>query len=248
MGSDLHEPRIHSEHRILWSSRGRAELPVRLRGLKGFFARYAGKHPRDFPWRKTGTEPFHLLLAELLLVQTKAHDVRRVWPRLVRRYHTPVCLARARREALIRFLQPLGLQRQRARALTVLARALVDFHDGKVPPTVRGLLSLPHVGLYVATAVSCFGFQQWVPIVDANVVRVFDRITGFRGTRDLRRRPDVWQLAWALVPRRRAARHNYGLLDFAAMTCTPRAPRCSTCSLSWVCAYGQQQPCVKAAG
>jgi A/G-specific adenine glycosylase len=182
-----------------------------------------------------------MLLAELLLVQTKADDVARVWPGLVLRYPTPATMANARRETLIRLLQPLGLQRQRARALKTLARNLVVCHDGKIPRSIEGLLSLPHVGLYVAAAVACFGFNECVPIVDVNVIRVMDRITGIQGIRELRRRPDVWRLAWALLPRTNTTSHNYGLLDFAAIVCTPKAPRCGACGLRSICTYGLQQ-------
>ena len=241
MRSKNNARRVHTEHRVYWNSQQNTVLPVSLRRLKGFFARYAHKHLRDFPWRQPGREPFHLLVAELLLVQTKAEDVARLWPLLIRRYGTPARMAAVPSNTLVQLLQPLGLQRQRARALTRVARTLVDTYAAKIPATVEGLLSLPHVGLYVGTAVACFALHHRVPIVDANVVRVLDRITGVRGVHDLRRRLDVWKLAWALLPRKHAALHNYGLLDFAAMTCRSRAPRCNTCNVVSICAYGQGQ-------
>ena len=235
-----HNSRIKTEHRVYWASQETAALPAGLRRLKGFFVRYGRKHLRNFPWRHAGTEPFHLLVAELLLVQTKADDVAHVWPKLISRYRTPARLARARPETLIRLLRPLGLQRQRARGLVEAARALLDAKGGEMPQTVDQLLALPHVGLYAATAVASFGFHRRVPIVDANVVRVFDRITGVQGNRELRRRGDVWGLAWAILPRTNAHLHNYGLLDFAATICMPRAPRCGACNLCPICTYGQQ--------
>jgi A/G-specific adenine glycosylase len=231
---------IDREHRAYWSGQRSAVLPDSLHELKSFFRLYARKHLRSFPWRRPETRPFHLLVAELLLVQTKAEDVARIWLPLVRRYPTPSTLARARHGTLVHLLKPLGLQRQRARALAAVSRALLDVHDGQVPQTVDELLALPHVGLYVATAVACFGFGDHVPIVDANVIRVFDRITGTQGARELRRRLDVWQLAWAALPRVHADLHNYGLLDFAAQICTARAPRCATCNLVSLCSFGQE--------
>ena len=232
--------RINSEHRAYWSSEQNTALPDSLHELKFFFRRYAGKCFRTFPWRRARTKPFHLLVAELLLVQTKAEDVARLWPLLTRRYCDPLSLAHARESTLISFLQPLGLQRQRACALKAASRALVDLYGGEVPKTVEELLAIPHVGLYVATAVACFAFGDRVPIVDANVIRVFDRITGRQGVRELRRRFDVWQLAWAALPRTHAIAHNYGLLDFAAQTCTSRAPRCARCGLVSICTFGQK--------
>jgi len=232
---------IDSEHRAYWSGSRNVPLPESLHELKSFFARYARNHFRMFPWRRAGTKPFQLLVAELLLVQTKAENVARVWLQFMRRYPDVLHLARARQNTLIRLLEPLGLHRQRSRALKSVSRALIDLCGGEVPKTVDKLLTLPHVGLYVATAVACFGFGRRVPIVDANVIRVFDRITGTHGIHELRRRFDVWQLAWAALPRSNAKSHNYGLLDFAAQTCTSRAPRCAGCGLVSICAFGQKK-------
>src|SRR5437867_2314232 len=84
------------EHRVLWTTRTREPLPARFAVLKCFFVSYARQHFRKFPWRNHKTTPFELLIAELLLAQTKAEDVERVWPILIRRYPRPKDLARAR--------------------------------------------------------------------------------------------------------------------------------------------------------
>ena len=241
MRSDHSAAPVHSEHRAYWGGRRSASLPDNLQKLRSFFTRYTRKHHRPFPWRRAGTKRFHLLLAELLLVQTKAEDVAHVWPTLVRRYPDPWRLGHAEESKLINLLRPLGLQRQRARALKAMSLALIDSYKGQVPSSVGDLLKVPHIGLYVATAVACFGCGSRVPIVDANVIRVFDRITGAQGTRELRRRPDVWQLAWSALPRASARSHNYGLLDFAAQTCTSRAPRCAQCDLLSICSFGRNE-------
>src|SRR5579872_7621893 len=141
---------VNSEHRAYWSGRQQAaDLPADVRPLRSFFARYARKHLRSLPWRVAGTEPFELLVAELLLVQTKAEDVARVWPALIRRFPDAQSLSHARQATLIRLLHSLGLQRQRARALKAVSIALIDSSNGAVPKTVEGLLNLPYVGLYV---------------------------------------------------------------------------------------------------
>jgi A/G-specific adenine glycosylase len=235
------EQGLRAEHRVLWTSKESPALPAHLHALKGFFARFARATFREFPWRRPGINLFHLLLAEMLLVQTKADDVARVWPRLIRRFDTPAKLSRASHSTVMSLLQPLGLQKQRADALIAVSRTLRDRHAGIVPEALEALLSLPHVGLYIATAIASFGFGQRVPIVDANVVRVLDRVTGGHGSRELRRRPDIWRLAWALLPKRDPAKHNYGFLDFAATVCKSRTPHCPRCELLQLCAYGQQR-------
>src|SRR5579872_4779678 len=108
------------EHRILWSTQAAAKDAKVARGLRGFFRRFAGEKRRTFAWRKKTVSSFHLLLAEVLLVQTKAEDVAVVWPELVRKYPTPTALSGESARSLVKLLRPLGLQNQRAKSLVTI--------------------------------------------------------------------------------------------------------------------------------
>jgi hypothetical protein len=77
---------VRPEHRIFWTTRAGGQPPVHHAFLRRFFVQYAKAHPRPLPWRVAGISPFELLAAELLLVQTKAEDVAKVWPGLIARY------------------------------------------------------------------------------------------------------------------------------------------------------------------
>jgi A/G-specific adenine glycosylase len=193
------------------------------------------------PWRRSAVSPFHLLLAEVLLVQTKAEDVARVWPKLAKTCRSPEALAATRKQTLVGLLRPLGLQNQRAASLKRICNTIIADFGGKLPSTLKGLLLVPHVGLYTAAAVACFKFGERVPIVDANVMRVLGRIVGKSVVKDLRRSKEVWTWAWALLPRKNCSQHNYGILDFASLVCTPQKPHCERCPLCNDCSFGQQQ-------
>jgi A/G-specific adenine glycosylase len=181
-----------------------------------------------------------MLLAEVLLRQTKAADVVDVWRLLVAKYPTPAALAGARLDFLRRVLRPLGLNRQRAIALKQISQVIARDFRGRVPNKLNSLLSVPHVGLYAASALLCFKFGVPTPIVDSNILRVFGRLTGQDLGRDLRRSNHAWSLAWSILPSNRAEAHNYGLLDFSAQICRPKAPLCSQCPLRGSCWYGGQ--------
>lgn len=209
--------------------------------LRRFFWRYYEQNGRHFPWRRKRTSAFRLLVAEILLKQTKASDVVPIWMDLSDRYPTPASLARARKAPLLRLLRPLGLQRQRSVALTSMAKAIVSEFSGRVPREIDDLLRLPYVGLYSACAFASFCHRARVPIVDANILRILGRLTGDDFGKDLRRNHDVWALAWEILPRERVASHNYGLLDFSALVCTPRNPACISCTLRRRCVYGQSK-------
>jgi DNA (cytosine-5)-methyltransferase 1 len=234
-----HSKRVRAS-KVFWSSRQEVNPHQAPMFLKSFFSQYAGKYIRKFPWRKRGTKDFHLLVAEVLLVQTKAEDVARIWPLLIKKCPVPRALATAKTSVLRNLLRPLGLQNQRAEALHSISRALLKRHKGCVPRTVVELLSLPHVGLYTATAVASFCFGAKVPIVDTNVLRVLGRIEGIRSAQDLRRSKEIWRLAWSVLPEEKVDLHNYGILDFAATVCT-RDPDCSHCPLRRKCKFGQER-------
>jgi len=237
---------VQPEHRALF--RGLADstsidVPPQLRHA---FLEYGKKGFRGFPWREPGMAPYPLLLAELLLVQTKASDVALIWPKLINRYPTPALLARATVSALSKLLRPLGLQNQRTKALRSLAKYLEQEWAGRIPSNIIDLLSLPHVGLYAAAAVSCFGHGERIPIVDTNVLRVLTRIFGLPIQRELRRSRKAWAIAWALLPKEQIKEHNYALLDFAAQVCTPKSPKCTTCHIKTSCVYGLARPVTQA--
>ena len=207
--------------------------------LRRFFCRYYDENGRRFPWRGKRISAFALLVAETLLKQTKATDVLPVWTDLLDIYPTPGSLARARQTTLLRVLEPLGLQHQRSVALVSMAKAIVAEFSGRVPRKIDDLLDLPYVGLYSACALASFRYRTRVPIVDANILRIFSRLTGDNFGKDLRRNHEVWALAWAILPRKRFAEHNYGLLDFSALVCVAQNPRCTRCPLRPRCVYGQ---------
>ena len=227
--------------RLLFDSQTTKVWNVHREYLRRFFWRYYDENGRCFPWRRKRTSAFALLVAETLLKQTKATDVLPVWAGLLDIYSTPASLARARQTTLLRMLEPLGLQHQRSVALVSMAKAIVAEFSGRVPRTIDDLLDLPYVGLYSACALASFRYKTRVPIVDANILRIFSRLTGDNFGKDLRRNHEVWALAWAILPRKHFVEHNYGLLDFSALVCAAQNPKCSRCPLRTRCVYGQAE-------
>jgi len=204
---------------------------------KDFFSHYYLKHGRQFPWREEAVDAYGILVAEILLKQTQADRVAMTWPSVVSRYPNPVALSVADPSELFDLISDLGFGQQRTVALIRLAGAIEA--SGSIPHKVDELTSLPSVGIYTGHALACFAFGQRVPVVDLSIVRLISRITGLEPPSDIRRAPSVWETAWTLLPVHRFKEHNYGLLDFAAAVCKPRAPLCDRCSIASACAYGR---------
>src|ERR1700730_9866375 len=93
---------------------------------------------REFPWR-SWTDLYRLLVAEILLRQTRDETVAAFIPALLDEYPDPKRLSSADEEELATTLRPLGFSHQRAAQLRRMADQLVR------GPTVRShdeLLSL----------------------------------------------------------------------------------------------------------
>ncbi len=215
--------------RVCREERQSVEIPP------GFFVDWYSGHGRWFPWRDSNTTPFGIVIAEVLLRQTRAETVAGVWPALMKCYHDAPTLADADPKVLLSLVSPLGFGNQRSQALLSLARQLTRLK--KLPSEIEELIELPHIGLYSAHAIACFAFGQRVPVVDLNVIRVISRVTGIDPPKDIRRAPRIWALAWSMLPKKDVVEHNFGLLDFAATICKPRGPKCTDCQLASRCAF-----------
>ena len=180
---------------------------------------------RDLPWRET-SEPWPILVSEVMLQQTQANRVAAAWPEFIGRFPDPESLATAGLGVAIRAWNGLGYQR-RVVNLREAARAIVE-HGWPTDPA--GLERLPGVGPYTAAAVACFAFGHPVPAVDVNHRRVLSRWVG-RSLDDRAAR----RVASTEIDPGHAADWNQAMMDLGAMLCRPRSPRCSDCPVRPLC-------------
>ena len=184
---------------------------------------------RDLPWRAT-RDPWHVLVAEVMLQQTQADRVIPKWRELCAAYPAPGDLAAASLGDLLRRWQGLGYPR-RARNLHDAAVTIVARHGGVVPDDLAALLALPGIGPYTSRAVLAFAFGRDVAVVDTNIARVLARTAGRRLT------PKVAQeRADSFVPHGDGWAWNQVLIDLGAALCRPR-PRCEGCPATATCAW-----------
>ena len=196
-------------------------------------------HFRPFPWR-SGTDPYRVLIAGMMLRRTAARQVAAVYPEFLRRYPDPQRLAGASPATIGEILRPLGL-RWRAAQFVEMAGVLVERHRGTVPGTRAELQALPGVGDYVASMVLCLALGHAEPLVDTNTVRVLCRAHGLTPGDSMRRRRDFRALASALVDPAEPARYNLALLDLADTVCTAvHPPRCPACPVRHLCVSAER--------
>jgi len=193
------------------------------------------KHGRIYPWRES-QNPFHILIAEMMLQRTKADQVVPVYLNTIKLFPTAKDLVEAKLNNLRRLLKPLGLA-WRIPKFKKVAKALIQKFNGAVPETREELSSLPGVGHYIAGAVLSIAYQKPEWIVDSNVVRLFRRYFGIAASSEGRRDAHVIELAKRYSSKRHPRECTLAILDHTALICVPISPRCRICPLRRNCAY-----------
>lgn len=191
-------------------------------------------HQRTLPWRQTPT-PYRVWVSEIMLQQTQVVTVIPYFERWMARFPDVRALAEASTEDVLALWSGLGYYR-RAHFLHKAARQLVAHHDGQLPESVEGLLTLSGVGRYTAGAIASIAFNRRAPIVDGNVIRILCRIFGIDGDpRGGANQKRLWALAEALIPEGQARDFNQSMMELGALVCSPRNPDCQSCPASRWC-------------
>ena len=187
---------------------------------------------RDLPWRQT-RDPYAVWLSEIILQQTQVKQGWDYWLRFMHRWPTVEALATATEDEVLREWQGLGYY-SRARNLHTAARQIVEM--GAFPDTVEGIKSLKGVGDYTAAAIGSIAFGLPAAVVDGNVYRVLARHYGIATPINTTEgKKEFTALAQSLLPPDQASAYNQAIMDFGAIQCTPKSPRCLICPLQLTC-------------
>jgi A/G-specific adenine glycosylase len=190
------------------------------------------RHRRDLPWRKT-TDPYKILVSEIMLQQTQVERVVPKYHEFLSRYPTFEALAGASVREVTKTWYPLGYNIRPVR-LHSIACETVERYGGRLPEEPEQLQQFKGIGRYTAGAVATFAYGKAAPILDTNVARVLHRIFLKRGDAK-KQRARLWALSESLIPANDAYDFNQGLMDFGAMVCTARQPGCPFCPMKRMC-------------
>ncbi|GAA6051115.1 hypothetical protein JCM3770_004722 [Rhodotorula araucariae] len=231
------------------------------------------KGARGMPWRKE-VDPaslsedertqrgYEVWVSEIMLQQTRVETVIPYWRKWMDKFPTVKDLAEADIEEVNNVWQGLGYY-SRAKRLLDGARTVMNDHDGVLPSTADGLLTIEGIGPYSAGAISSIAFGRRSAMVDGNVIRVLSRLSALHAPDKAKTTTTfLWALADVLVPPQPKRRNrgadgqasvlddvgglnkpgawNQGLMELGATVCTPKNPNCTECPLGDVClAYAE---------
>ena len=185
-------------------------------------------HARELPWRES-RDPYRVWVSEIMLQQTRVAAVIQHYHEFLRRFPTVQKLASAREASVLAAWSGLGYYR-RARMLHAAAKVVARERGGSFPETSAEWRTFPGVGRYTAAAIASIASDEAVAVVDGNVERVLQRITGNAISGE-----HIWRQAESLLDHNRPGDCNQAMMELGATVCTPRAPSCLTCPLVELC-------------
>lgn len=126
---------------------------------------------RDMPWRQT-TDPYYIMVSELMLQQTQVERVLPKYNAFIVTYPDVYALATASLSDVLAIWNGLGYNR-RAKFLHDSAVKIVSDFEGKVPSSVQALMSLPGIGPNTAAAIGAYAFNLPVGFIETNIRTVY---------------------------------------------------------------------------
>ncbi len=132
---------------------------------------YYKQHGRDLPWRKT-TDPYHILVSEIMLQQTQVDRVIPKYTTFIKQFPTLGSLAKAKPKKVLSLWQGLGYN-SRALRLQQAARVILQKHASVFPDRYDDIMALPGVGPATAGDICAFAWNIPHPVIETNIRSVY---------------------------------------------------------------------------
>jgi len=207
---------------------------MNLEILKDNLIDWYQKNKRELPWRQT-KNPYYIWVSEIMLQQTRVEAVKDYYKRFLEELPTLEDLAYIEEDTLMNLWQGLGYY-NRARNLKKAALFIVEELEGDFPDSYSQLIQLPGVGEYTAAAIASICFNEKVPAIDGNVMRVTSRLLNCSDNIDAVKTRKIFFAKLQRVMPKDASSFNQGMMELGATICIPNGePLCYKCPLQEGC-------------
>ena len=170
-----------------------------------------------------------------MLQQTQVKTVIPYFKKFTKSFKTLESLSKCSEKEILKLWEGLGYYR-RARNLLATSKILVSKYNSKLPKTIKEIKTLPGVGDYTANALSGLVYNQPVIAVDGNVKRVFSRIINKKENKiNFDKLIEINKKK--LFISERNSDFVEALMEFGALICKPKDPKCNICTLNNNCKY-----------
>ena len=160
-----------------------------------------------------------------MLQQTQVKTVIPYFRNFVRKIPNLKALSTCNEKKILKLWEGLGYY-TRAKNLHKTSKILIKKYNGKIPESFVRLKELPGIGDYTANVLLALIYNQPRVAFDGNVKRVLSRLLNIN-TEDVVN----------LFKTKRNGDLAEALMEFGALICKPKDPRCNECEIKKMCAY-----------
>ena len=182
-----------------------------------------------------GGDPWRLLVMGRLSAQCTDARVNIVSRELFERFPDARAMAEGDLAEIERIVRPCGLYRTKAESIKAASAMLVREFGGSLPDSMDDLLRLPGVGRKIANLLLGDIFGKPAVVCDTHCIRICGRL-GMYPER-LKDAARVEKILTELIDPAEGSDFCHRIVLFGREVCSARAPRCSECPLSDICAH-----------
>ena len=183
---------------------------------------------RTLPWRtdqKSKKKQYYRILSEFMLQQTQVKTVIPYFNNFVKKIPNLKALSKSNETKILKLWEGLGYY-ARAKNLHKTSKILIKKYNGKIPKSFEKLKELPGIGDYTANVLLALIYNQPRVALDGNVKRVLSRLDNINTEETVN-----------LFRTKRNGDFAEALMEFGALICKPKDPRCHECKIKKMCAY-----------
>ena len=170
-----------------------------------------------------------------MLQQTQVKTVIPYFNKFTEKFKTLEQLSKCKEKEVLKLWEGLGYYR-RARNLLTSSKLLVKKYNSNLPHEIKEIKKLPGVGDYTANALLGLVHNKPTIAVDGNVKRVFARILNKKES-NINFEKFIELNKKKLFSSKRNSDFVEALMEFGALICKPKDPKCSVCNLNKTCKY-----------
>ena len=192
---------------------------------------------------------YELIVAVILSAQCTDVQVNKVTPALFKEYPTVQRLAKADISDVQQIIRSTGFYKSKAKAITTMAKQVVEYYNGKIPDSMEELTKLHGVARKTANVVLGAGFGKVEGIVvDTHVARISQRLGLTKNKNPVKIEKDLMQI----LPKKDWWDYSGTIIWHGRQTCVAKKPKCPECILRDNCPsagkfikefYSGQGPC-----
>ena len=168
-----------------------------------------------------------------MLQQTQVNTVIPYFKNFVKRIPNLKLMSLSKEKTVLKLWEGLGYYR-RVKNLHKTSKILVKKYKGQIPKSFEKLKELPGVGDYTANVLLALIYNQPRIALDGNVKRVLSRLFNIEA-----------ENAINLFKTKRNGDLAEALMEFGALICRPKDPRCNECKIKKSCAYFASESKIK---